>query len=226
MRNGQNTTSKGQCNGQIQFNCSTQSTPLPFRQCCNHKSSHFQCDFQQAAASVGAATDCWVAEGVATLTTRPIRCHTRPSIARSSSRPCGALKKELIQHLRRTRAMRRSRHHTQKTVDHGQITDAVSIRERPAEVEDRAVPGHWEGDLLFGSNNSQIVTLVERHSRCVMLGRAKSKEQRHRNGDQCADQAGEEVTAGTLQVTDLGSRQRASRSQTLHSGHGNQSLFL
>ncbi len=88
----------------------------------------------------------------------------------------GALKKELIQHLRRTRAMRRSRHHTQKTVDHGQITDAVSIRERPAEVEDRAVPGHWEGDLLFGSNNSQIVTLVERHSRCVMLGRAKSKD--------------------------------------------------
>ena len=88
----------------------------------------------------------------------------------------GALKKELLQHLRRTRALRRSRHHTQKTADHGRITDAVSIRERPAEAEDRAVPGHWEGDLLFGSNNSQIVTLVERHSRCVMLGRAKSKD--------------------------------------------------
>ena len=63
----------------------------------------------------------------------------------------GALKKELLQHLRRTRGMRRSRHHTQKTDIHGQIVDAVSISERPASVEDRAVPGHWEGDLLFGS---------------------------------------------------------------------------
>ena len=79
----------------------------------------------------------------------------------------GALKKELLQHLRRTRRMRRSRHHTQKTADHGRIIDAVSIRERPAEAEDRAVPGHWEGDLLFGSNNSQIATLVERHTRYV-----------------------------------------------------------
>ena len=88
----------------------------------------------------------------------------------------GALKKELIQHLRKTRAMRRSRHHTQKTSDHGRITNAVSIRERPAEAEDRAVPGHWEGDLLFGSNNSQIATLVERHARYVMLVRVKSKD--------------------------------------------------
>jgi IS30 family transposase len=88
----------------------------------------------------------------------------------------GALKKELLQHLRKTRAMRRSRHHTQKRADHGRISDAVSIRERPAEAEDRAVPGHWEGDLLFGSNNSQIATLVERHTRYVMLVRAKSKD--------------------------------------------------
>jgi len=88
----------------------------------------------------------------------------------------GALKKELLQHLRKTRAMRRSRHHTQKTADHGRIIDAVSIRERPAEVEDRAVPGHWEGDLVFGSNNSQIATLVERHTRYVMLARVKSKD--------------------------------------------------
>ena len=64
----------------------------------------------------------------------------------------GALKKELLQHLRRTRGMRRSRHHTQKTPDHGRITETVSIRERPAEAEDRAVPGHWEGDLFFGSH--------------------------------------------------------------------------
>ena len=88
----------------------------------------------------------------------------------------GALKKELLQHLRRTRRMRRSRHHTQKTPDHGQITDAVSIRERPAEVDDRAVPGHWEGDLLCGSNNSQIATLVERQTRYVMLVRVPSKD--------------------------------------------------
>ena len=88
----------------------------------------------------------------------------------------GALKKELLQHLRRTRAMRRSRHHTQKTDDHGRITDTVSISERPASVADRAVPGHWEGDLLFGSHNSQIATLVERHTRYVMLAKADSKD--------------------------------------------------
>ena len=88
----------------------------------------------------------------------------------------GALKKELLQHLRRTRAMRRSRHHTQKTDNHGRITDTVSISERPATVEDRAVPGHWEGDLLCGSRNSQIATLVERHTRYVMLVKLASKE--------------------------------------------------
>jgi IS30 family transposase len=88
----------------------------------------------------------------------------------------GALKKELLKHLRRTRAMRRSRHHTQKTDDHGRITDAVSIREHPAEAQDRAVPGHWEGDLLFGANNSQIATLIERHTRYVMLTKVKSKD--------------------------------------------------
>ena len=81
----------------------------------------------------------------------------------------GALKKELLGHLRRTRAMRRSRHYTQKMGGRGQITDTVSIRERPPTVEDRAVPGHWEGDLLCGSNHSQIATLVERHTRYVML---------------------------------------------------------
>ena len=87
----------------------------------------------------------------------------------------GALKKELLEHLRRTRVIRRSRHHTQKTDDHGRITDAVSISERPATVEDRAVPGHWEGDLLFGAKNSQIATLVERHTRYVMLAKVARK---------------------------------------------------
>ncbi|SAK61713.1 transposase [Caballeronia hypogeia] len=88
----------------------------------------------------------------------------------------GVLKKELLEHLRRTRAMRRSRHHTQKTEDHGRIRDAVSISERPATVEDRAVPGRWEGDLLCGSGNSQIATLVERHTRYVMLVKIDSKD--------------------------------------------------
>ena len=88
----------------------------------------------------------------------------------------GALKKELLKHLRRTRAMRRSRQHTQKGPDHGRIVDAVPISERPAEVEDRAEPGHWEGDLLCGTKDSQIATLVERHSRYVMLVRVPSKD--------------------------------------------------
>lgn len=88
----------------------------------------------------------------------------------------GALKQELLAHLRRTRAMRRSRHHTQKTGNHGRITEAVSISERPASAEDRAVPGHWEGDLLFGDRNSQIATLVERQTRYVMLMKVAGKD--------------------------------------------------
>jgi len=85
----------------------------------------------------------------------------------------GALRKELLAHLRLRKAMRHPRGHTQKN---RQIKHAVSIRERPAEAEDRAVPGHWEGDLLLGSNNSQIATLVERHSRYCMLVRVKSRD--------------------------------------------------
>ncbi len=88
----------------------------------------------------------------------------------------GALKRELLQHLRRRRATRRSRHHTQKTDNHGRITDTVSISERPAEVEDRAVPGHWEGDLISGKNNTHIATLVERHTRLVMLAKVDNKK--------------------------------------------------
>lgn len=88
----------------------------------------------------------------------------------------GALKKELLQHLRKTRAMRRSRHHTQKKENHGRITDTVSISERPASVEDRAVPGHWEGDLISGTHNTHIATLVERHTRYVMLAKISGKD--------------------------------------------------
>jgi IS30 family transposase len=86
----------------------------------------------------------------------------------------GALKQELMAHLRRTRKMRYPRGHTLKGKKQGRIVDAVSIRERPAEAEDRAVPGHWEGDLIIGANNSLIATLVERQTRYVMLVRVKS----------------------------------------------------
>lgn len=88
----------------------------------------------------------------------------------------GVLKKELQAHLRATRSIRRSRHATLKRSGLGKINDAVSIRERPADVEDRAVPGHWEGDLIAGSGNSFIATLVERHTRFVMLAKVGKKD--------------------------------------------------
>jgi IS30 family transposase len=86
----------------------------------------------------------------------------------------GVLKKELMAHLRTARQMRQAKGGTTKS-GLGQIVDAVSIRERPAEAEDRAVPGHWEGDLLAGANNTHIATLVERHSRFTMLLKVPSK---------------------------------------------------
>jgi IS30 family transposase len=88
----------------------------------------------------------------------------------------GVLKKELIQHLRSKRLIRRSLHSRAAGQSRGQIVDAISISERPAEVEDRAIPGHWEGDLLAGSKNSHIATLVERHSRFAMLIKVPSKD--------------------------------------------------
>jgi IS30 family transposase len=88
----------------------------------------------------------------------------------------GVLKKELLKHLRSRRTMWRSKLATTAGQQRGQIKDAVSIRERPAEVEDRAVPGHWEGDLLAGANNSHIATLVERHSRFTMLVKVAGKD--------------------------------------------------
>ena len=87
----------------------------------------------------------------------------------------GALKKELTAHLRTRRPRRRAKAATASGHGRGQIVDAISIRERPAEVEDRAVPGHWEGDLIAGSGNSHIATLVERHSRFVMLIKVAGK---------------------------------------------------
>ena len=88
----------------------------------------------------------------------------------------GVLKKELLAHLRTRRSIRRARNASMKGKHLGQIVGAVSIAERPASIEDRAVPGHWEGDLLCGSKNSFIVTLVERHSRYVMLAKVPNRE--------------------------------------------------
>ena len=88
----------------------------------------------------------------------------------------GALKKELIQHLRSKRRIRRSRHASVHGHSQGKIVDAISIRERPAEVEDRAIPGHWEGDLLRGAGNTHVVTLVERKSRFCMLVKVPGKD--------------------------------------------------
>jgi len=88
----------------------------------------------------------------------------------------GVLKKELLQHLRTRRTIRRSKHATMKKSGLGKIKDAISISERPASVEDRAVPGHWEGDLIAGSKNSYMATLVERQTRYVMLAKVKNKD--------------------------------------------------
>lgn len=87
----------------------------------------------------------------------------------------GVLRKELMVHLRTRRTMRRSQHASTKGQGRGGIVDAVSIRERPAEATDRAVPGHWEGDLLAGSRNTHIATLVERQTRYLLLVKVPGK---------------------------------------------------
>ena len=88
----------------------------------------------------------------------------------------GVLKKQLVQHLRSRRSKRLPQAARTGSSKRGQIIEAVSIRERPAEAADRAVPGHWEGDLLCGGRNTQIATLVERHSRFVILVKIPAKD--------------------------------------------------
>ena len=88
----------------------------------------------------------------------------------------GALKRELLAHLRSGRMMRKGRHASRRGQPRGQIKKAISIRERPPEAEDRALPGHWEGDLLAGSRNTHVATLVERSSRFVILVRVDGKD--------------------------------------------------
>lgn len=88
----------------------------------------------------------------------------------------GVLKRELLRHLRSRRVMRKARTATTATQPRGRIVDAVSIHDRPRDVDKRAVPGHWEGDLLSGSNNSHIATLVERKTRFTKLVKLKRKD--------------------------------------------------
>lgn len=88
----------------------------------------------------------------------------------------GVLKKELLKHLRSRRVMRHARNATTKGQPRGQIIDAISIRQRPASVKDRAIPGHWEGDLIAGSKNTHIATLVERQSRFTLLVKVSGKD--------------------------------------------------
>ena len=136
----------------------------------------------------------------------------------------GALKKELVGHLRSKRRIRRSQHSRIFKDSRGQIVDAISIRERPAEIEDRAVPGHWEGDLIGGTKNSHIATLVERHSRFTALVKVHSKD------------TAVVVAALSRQIrrlpsipaalVDLGSRAGDGQTQDLHRGHQCESLLL
>jgi IS30 family transposase len=105
--------------------------------------------------------------------------------------------------------MRRWKTSTTQGQTRGQIVDAVSISERPAEIEERAIPGHWEGDLLSGGNNTHIATLVERHFRYVLLVRVKGKDTD--NIVTAFGQAGQTTTRRINVVSDLGSRNRTCR---------------
>ena len=136
----------------------------------------------------------------------------------------GVLKKELLSHLRSKRSMRRSKPVDPNGDRRGHIKDVVSIRQRPAAVEDRAVPGHWEGDLLSGPNNSYIATLVERHTRYVMLAKVTGKDTQ--TVVIRAHQAGEEATKGAVQVSDLGPGKGTYGSSSLYVGDQDRRIFL
>ena len=123
----------------------------------------------------------------------------------------GVLKKELA-HLRSQRQIRRSRHAKQEGRSARPNRNAVSISERPASVDDRAVPGHWEGDLLCGPKNSFIVTLVERHSRYVMLAKVPNSDTE--TVVNALIKQAQATSRRTLQIADLGSRQRTCRSSS------------
>ena len=136
----------------------------------------------------------------------------------------GVLKKELLEHLRSRRPIRRSRHATAKADQRGRIPDAVSISERPASVEDRAVPGHWEGDLLCGSKNSYIVTFGR--TPLALRDASQGREQGNANRRRCIDPASKEAARRTLQIPDLGSRQGTRRPQAVQHENRYRRLLL
>ena len=136
----------------------------------------------------------------------------------------GALKQELVRHLRSQRRIRRSRHSSVHGHSQGQIVDAISIRERPAEVEDRAVPGHWEGDLLRGARNSHVATLVERHSRFCMLVKVPGKDTA--TVVAALSQHVRTTSGDVAALADLGSRAGDGPAQKLHDGDGCTGLLL
>src|SRR6266403_5090472 len=123
----------------------------------------------------------------------------------------GVLKKELLSHLRSKRSMRRSKPADPNGDRRGHIKDIVSIRQRPAAVEDRAVPGHWEGDLLSGPNNSYIATLVERHTRYVVLGQGGRYARIDRRPAVGLDVAGKYEFLFGIAARELGERDRRDR---------------
>lgn len=107
---------------------------------------------------------------------KSLTCETVPLSVKPLIQTRGALKKELQQCLRSGRAVRRSRTSSLKGKGLGSIPNTIPISERPPEAADRAIPGHWEGDLIQGSKNSYIITLVERHSRFVMLAKIRDNK--------------------------------------------------
>jgi len=159
------------------------------------RTERWHTSWQASYAGSGRLNRFLAGSSVRTPMTKPIRCPTRPSIAACSSRPRGALKKELMAHLRRIRGMRRSRHHTQKTRIHGRITDAVSISERPAVAEDRALPGHWEGDFCLAariarlrhSSNVNHATSCSRRSTAKILRRSSTPSSSSHSLRTCTD---------------------------------------
>ena len=129
----------------------------------------------------------------------------------------GVLKQALIRHLRRRKTMRRAQQTSTTGQTRGQIPDAVSIRERPASIEDRAVPGHWEGDLLAGTSNSYIATLVERQSRFVMLVRLPGKDTQ--SVVRALTRRVRTLPEGPDVVSHLGPRDGTGRAPVLFRGH-------
>ena len=134
-------------------------------------------------------------------------------------RPIGTswgAQQELLAHLRSKRTIRRSRQARQKGIGRGQLLAVVSIRERPAAVEDRAVPGHWEGDLLSGSNKSSIATLVHRHTRYVRL--VKVSDRQTQTVVPALIKPSKKLAAALYKSLTLGSRKGTGRSSTVYPG--------